>query len=75
MGHSFPVRNDFYTLSKNRNNIKRDINWPSHFKRFKLQHKDKKLTSLTHSTFHHVLKTALIKSASDSLREIFIQWV
>ena len=45
--------------------------WPSHSKRFKLQHKEKR--KLKSDPSYHLLKVALIKSANDTLRDAFIQ--
>ena len=41
--------------------------------RFKLQHKVKR--NLKSDQPYHLLKKALIKSANDSLRDVFIQWL
>ena len=61
----------FHTLSKNRNKIKR------HFGRHILNDLNfnikKKNLIATHPPIFQ--KMALIKSANDSLKEIFIQWV
>ena len=70
-GHYFPVRNDFSQAEQELQYDKRR-HWLSHFKRFKLQHKEKHLKN---DTSYHLLKIALIKSANNSWTEIFIEWV
>ena len=47
--------------------------WSSHFKRFKLQHNAKR--NLKSDPSYHLLTKTLIKSASDSLRDVFILWM
>ena len=61
----------FHMLNKNRNKIKRDIGRHI-FNDLNFNIKKKNLKA-THPTIFQ--KMALIKSANDSLREIFIQWV
>ena len=61
----------FHSQSMNRNKKRQ---WPSHFlKRFNIQHKAK--INLESDSSYHLLKKALKKSANDSLRDVFIQWM
>ena len=64
----------FHSHSMNRNKVKLR-HWPSHFlKRFNMiQHKVKR--NLESDSSYHLLKKALKKSANDSLRDVFIQWM
>ena len=45
----------------------------NHRQRFKLQHKVKR--NVKSDKPYHLLKKALKKSANDSLRDVFIQWL
>ena len=45
----------------------------NHRQRFKLQHKVKR--NVKSDQPYHLLKKALKKSANDSLRDVFIQWL
>ena len=64
---SFLVKNDF-SHSEQESQKDKKRHWPSHFKRFIKK-------KLKNDPSYHLLKMTLLKSANDSLREIFIQWV
>ena len=59
----------FHTQSMNCNKIKRDIG------RHILKELNFSIKRRESDPSYHLLKMALIKSASDSLRDVFIQWM
>ena len=62
----------FHTQSESRNKIKRDIG--RHILN-DLNFNIKRRELLKSDPSYHLLKVALIKSANDSLRDVFIKWM